>query len=349
MKLAGLFPGKNILCIAEIGINHNGDCDMAERMVRAAAQAGAHMVKFQTYVPELMYSPYTTSLLASGREGDADFSQIEFFRRFVLAKEDYVRLRDVARECGVEFFSSAFDEPSVDLLEEVGVRLYKIASSEVGNLRLLSRVARTAKPVIMSTGICTEDEIARALDLVRAEGCPDIALLHCVSNYPLDAAHANLRRISQLAERFGAPVGFSDHSSGTDLVGAAVALGARIFEKHFVHDPGYECPDRNVSVAPAEFAAMRQAADNALAALGDGRIAMGDSEKEVALSARRSLCAGRDIPAGKRLEAADVVPLRPGVGMPVHRCAGMLGRVSRRLIPKGHLIREEDFEEGICE
>jgi N,N'-diacetyllegionaminate synthase len=173
-----------------------------------------------------------------------------------------------------------------------------------------------------------------------------VALLHCVSLYPLESDKANLLRITRLAERFGCRIGFSDHSTGVRLAGIAAALGARIFEKHFMHVPGFACPDSGVSVTPDEFAVMKKAVEDVVVMMGSGAITTGEAEKGVAISARRSLCAARDIPAGKALERDDVVPLRPGVGMPAYRLDDLLGRTSLRPIRQGSILRMDYFTKG---
>ncbi|HSV96515.1 MAG TPA: N-acetylneuraminate synthase family protein [Spirochaetota bacterium] len=330
--------------IAEIGINHNGNRDEALSMIEAAAGAGADAVKLQTFVPEEMYSRYTNSMLRGEKNLVADTAQIDFFRRFVLGEDDYHELKRAAEAANLVFFSSAFDIQSVEMLERVGIPLYKLASSEVTNTPLLERVSATGKPVIMSTGISTGDEIGRAIDTLRRGGTSGIILLHCVALYPLPCDKANLSRISSLRERFGIPVGFSDHS--TDGRGCALAamLGARVFEKHFMPEEGYDCPDAAVSLSPAEFRRMRGDVETAMEMMGDGRIDYDFSEKEVANSARRSLFSRRPLRAGEALDRDAVAVKRPGVGMPVADLRRMLGRTSRRDIPEDFPLRLEDFE-----
>ncbi len=343
MNPLAMRPGRNAWYIAEIGLNHNGDLGTAERMVRAAAEAGADAVKFQTFDPDLMISLHTASLLSTGREGEPDGSLRDFFRQFVLTPDEYMFLKKLSDELGVVFFSSPFDGPSVDLLEELHVPCYKIASSEVTNHPLIEKIARTGKPVIMSTGICTEQEIARALDLLHASGAGETVLLHCVSLYPLPPEKANLNRIPALKERFHRAVGFSDHTSDSSTSVLAAALGARYFEKHFAL-ADVDCPDRNVSLLPEEFAAMIADVERSIVSCGSGRISFGADETDVARGARRSLFAKRTIPAGTVITADDMVALRPGVGIPVTEMDKYTGHKTKVPIPEGYLIREEYFE-----
>jgi N,N'-diacetyllegionaminate synthase len=343
-KLRDIFPGKETVFIAEIGINHNGDAGRALSMIDAASAAGADAVKFQTFVPEMLYSKQTTALLKNGQEGGEDTSQIDLFSRFVLGPDDYRMLKKRADELGLVFFSSAFDDPSIELLENVGVQLYKIASSEVTNVYLLERIASRHKPVILSTGICTESEIGAAIEMLVTAGAPDIALLHCVSMYPLDPDHANLSRIISLRSRFGVSVGFSDHSKSVRIAAAAAAAGARIFEHHFMLAGDNECPDASVSLDPSAYAVMKRSVLETVRVMGDGHIDYDLYEKDVAKSARKSLFSRKFIPAGKILDTGDIIARRPGVGIPASLYRQFVGKRSNQDIPEDRLLRMEQFE-----
>lgn len=336
-------PRRNAFYIAEIGMNHNGDPEMARAMIRAAAGAGADAVKFQTFVPEMMNSVHTSSLLETGREGKPDRSLIDFFSKFVFGRETYAELKNYADGQGVVFFSSPFDFPSVELLESIGVPLYKIASSEVTNHGLISMIARTGKPAIMSTGISKVEDVDSAVECFLKSGGKDLSILHCVSLYPAPPGALNLRRIVSLRERYGLAVGFSDHSRGLEAVSAAAILGARIFEKHFTVDRNHDCPDKDVSLAPDDFSGMIGAAERAISMLGGGDISYGEAEHPVARAARRSLFAKKFIPRGKTIEADDLIALRPGVGIGPDRIMTVTGRQTVRDIREGDLIRPEDF------
>ncbi len=336
--------GRRALYVAEIGLNHNGDPDMARTMIAAAADAGADAVKFQTIVPEKMNSPYTASLLATGNEGEPDRSVIDFFSRFVLPVHVYRELKNFAELRGIIFFSSPFDAPSVDLLESINVPLYKIASSEVTNHALITLIAETGKPAILSTGISTVEEIDSAVECFTSKSPADLALLHCVSLYPAPPEKLNLKRIVSLKERYRLTVGFSDHSRGSDAVVVAAALGAEIFEKHFTVDRNYDCPDKDVSLAPEEFSSMIDASERAAAMLGEGAITCGTAEEPVARAARRSLFAARPIPGGKVIEADDLEALRPGTGIPPSEILSVMGKKCLRDIDRGKMIRREFIE-----
>jgi N,N'-diacetyllegionaminate synthase len=337
---------RSALYIAEIGMNHNGDMDTALAMISAAARAGADAVKFQTFDPDLMNSVYTKDLLDAGVERRPDGAAADFFRKFVFSPDQYRALKSAAGEAGVVFFSSVFDMPSLSLLEGIAVPMYKLASSEVTNHPLIEAVAKTGKPAILSTGIATEEEIGMAVSLFRGAGGGEMVLMHCVSLYPTLPDQVNLARIPALARRFGLPVGFSDHTRDADATALAAATGARIFEKHFTIDRFHDCPDKDISCTPEEFAAMIARVESAVSMMGAGGISFGGAEAGTARAARRSLFARRFIPRGRTIGEDDLVALRPGVGIPVTAMKRVIGARSLADIPEGFLIREEHFESG---
>jgi N,N'-diacetyllegionaminate synthase len=340
--LDGVIQNKRrALYIAEIGLNHNGNVDLARAMISAAAGAGADFVKFQTFVPELLNSIYTDDLLVRGRELKKDTSRIDFFRKFVLSREEYRGLQSFARESNVHFFSSVFDIESLKLMEDIGASLYKIASSEVTNHPLVEAIAETGKPAILSTGISTEDEIGLAVNIFRKRTSAELILMHCVSLYPPQPEQVNLARITALAKRFGLPVGFSDHTSETAASQIAAAFGARIFEKHFTIDRLHDCPDKDISCTPEEFAGLIKSVETAVGMIGTGAISYGPDESGAARASRRSIYARRFIPAGKEIEEEDLVSLRPGVGFPVYRLMSVVGKRARVDIPENYLLRSD--------
>ncbi|HOT44309.1 MAG TPA: N-acetylneuraminate synthase family protein [Spirochaetota bacterium] len=332
---------RNAIYIAEIGLNHNGNPDVAMRMIQAAARAGADAVKFQTFVPELMSSVYTKDLMDSGVERQRDSGLVDFFKTFVFDGEQYRALQKAAAAEGLIFFTSVFDTESLEMMEGLDLPLYKLASSEVTNHPLIRAVAVTGKPLILSTGMSSEEEIDAAVDLYRKAGGTELVLLHCVSLYPTPADQVNLARIPALAKRFGLPVGFSDHTREATAPMLAAAVGARIFEKHFTIDRFHECPDKDISCTPEEFAGIIDSVERAVVMTGSGAVAFGREEAGTARGARRSLFARRLIPAGKAIDGDDLVALRPGVGIPPSDLALVVGKRSRVDIPADHLIRKE--------
>lgn len=330
--------------IAEIGLNHNGNMEDAISHVEAAAMAGADAVKFQTFVPELMVSRYADSLLKEGREGEPDFTSIEFFSKLVLTDDELQKIQQRAIDSGVVFFSAPFDVPSVELLEMLDVPLYKVASSEVTNHGLLGEIAGTGKPVLMSTGMSTIEDVSMAVDVLLGNGSRDIVLLHCVSKYPVPVEDNNLSRIKKLAETFKFPIGFSDHSRGSRAAMGAAFAGARVFEKHFKVRDGYNCPDEEVSVTPDEFSSFTGDVREMIAMMGDESGGNGLPDVQTARGARRSLYVSTTLNAGHVVKKGDIVCKRPGVGIPAYRIREYEGRKVKVTIPEDYLVREEYFE-----
>jgi len=343
MEKNRLLKIKEPFFIAEIGLNHNGDYAAAEEMIRKAAQCGADAVKFQTFVPELMNSPFTGDLLSGKENPKPDKSITDFFRKFVFSEEEYKKLKKLSIEAGLVFFSAPFDAPSVDMLEKIDIPIYKVASSEVTNIPLLKRIGLTKKPVLLSTGMACEEEINIAVSTLKSQGTGQIVILHCVSLYPIEAEEANLGRITALKKRFNTMVGLSDHSRGTDSAAIAAALGAGVFEKHFKLSHNHDCPDKDVSVTPEEFASMIKSVKSAVTMTGTGAIDSNGRESETAKGARRSLFAAEDIKAGSVITEKHLVPLRPGTGIPVSEFYSIAGKQAVVDIKKGSLIKYSDI------
>ena len=327
-----------IFLISEIGLNHNGDYNTAEKMILASAKSGADAVKFQTYNPEKMYSVYNKSLLDSGNEDLSDRSIIDFFAKFCFNQSDLEKLKKTAEDNGVIFFSAPFDGESVDTLEKIGVKMYKIASSEVTHSRLLEKISACGKPVIMSTGFSGETDIHNA---VRKFSPDMISLLHCVSLYPLKNCDAHLSRINALRDRFSLRTGFSDHSPDNSLALFAAYAGATIIEKHFTLSRTFDCPDGNVSITPEQMLELRKSLDEVDTIMGKRELLFGLEEEKVAKSARRSLFASRDIVCGEVISDLDIIEKRPGVGISADKLDSVIGKKALKNIPKDHMIRYE--------
>jgi N,N'-diacetyllegionaminate synthase len=307
--------GEPVFVIAEAGVNHNGDVALARRLVDAAAESGADAVKFQTFnvdalltreAPKAGYQVETTG------EGE---SQRDMLARLELGANRLSELRDRATKRGLVFFSAPFDEASADVLEALDVALFKVPSGEITNLPLLRHVAAKGRPLILSTGMASLDEVGEALAAIRAAGNPPVAVLHCLSAYPAPAGEVNLRAMDSLAARFGCPVGFSDHTLGIAVAVAAVARGAAIIEKHLTLDTSLPGPDHRASLDPAEFRAMVKAIRVVESALGDGVKRAMPSELDTRRVARKSLVAARALKAGERVRAGDLLSKRPGTGI----------------------------------
>ena len=318
--------GAPVFVVAEAGVNHNGDMALARGLVDAAVGAGADAVKFQTFRTDALVSA-SAAKAAYQREttGDAG-GQREMLARLELGVDQHAELSAHCAARGIVFFSALFDDPSADMLEALGVALLKVPSGELTNLPLLRRIAPKGRPLILSTGMSTLDEVAAAVAAIREAGDPPLALLHCLSAYPAPAAEMNLRAMDTLRERFGLPVGLSDHTLGIEIAVAAAARGAAIIEKHLTLDTGLPGPDHRASLDPGEFAAMVRAIRSVEAALGDGRKRPMPSEADTRRAARKSLVAARDLRAGERLTADAVAIKRPGTGISPAELEQALGR-----------------------
>ena len=339
-----VFNNKKIVFIAEIGLNHNGDITLAEEMIARAAEAGADAVKFQTFIPEKMNSPYTSSLMKNGEEKNPDYGIIDFFRKFTFTENQWKKLKRVSESNGTEFFSAPFDAESVELLEKLDVRLYKVASSELTNTPLIRKIGATKKPVLLSTGMAGENDIDLCLKNLKHSGNSETVLLHCVSLYPAAKEEANLKRIVSLRGKFGIPAGLSDHTSGYESAMIAAALGAAVIEKHFMIDKNHDCPDKDVSLTAEGFREMIEKVNDTIAMTGDGTIPYSGREADTARAARKSLFASKKISAGDILSGESVIALRPGVGISPNMIDEITGKKSKVDINEGSLLRWEYFE-----
>jgi N-acetylneuraminate synthase len=339
-----LGEGQPCFVIAEAGVNHNGDVALAQRLVDAAAEAGADAVKFQTFVADRLAAPAAAMAAYQRAATGAEGSQVEMLRRLELSADAHRELAAHCRDRGILFLSTPFDEDSADLLESLGVPAFKLPSGELTNLPLLAHVARKGRTMLVSTGMATLEEVRAAVRAIRAAGDPPLALLHCVSSYPADPADANLRAMRTLAEAFGVPIGYSDHTPGIEVALAAVALGACVLEKHLTLDRALPGPDHRASLEPAAWRELVVGIRRVEAARGDGRKVPPPRVAPVAAAARRSLVAADDIPAGTRLTEDLVTLRRPGTGLPHTMRAALLGRTAVRDIPEGTVLTLELFE-----
>lgn len=335
--------GAPCFVIAEAGVNHNGDLARARRLVDLAAEAGADAVKFQTFVPEALATAWAPKAEYQLRGTPTAESQLDMLRRLALDDVAHRALASHAAARGILFLSTPFDEASARFLDTLGVPIFKVPSGELTNLPLLSVVGGFRKPVIVSTGMATLPEIDEALATLTDAGTPSIALLHCVSNYPADAADVNLRAMDTLRDAYHLPVGYSDHTLGLEVAFAAVARGAAVVEKHFTLDRGDDGPDHAASATPEELASLVAGIRRIERAMGDGRKIPAAAERQTADVARRSLVAACDIPPGSRITADLVTTRRPGTGLPPSRIGSVLGREARVAIAKGTLLTLEQL------
>ena len=330
--------------LAEAGVNHNGDIDLARKLVDAAAAAGADAVKFQTFRAEQIASNTAPKADYQLKTTNAEESQLEMLKRLELPDEAYRDLMDYCEQKDTAFLSTPFDESSADMLDEMGIGAFKLPSGEITNLPFLRHVAAKGKPMILSTGMSDLGEVEAAVKAIEDTGNRDLILLHCVSNYPAAPDDVNLRAMHTLAAAFGTPVGYSDHTEGIEIALAAVAMGACFIEKHFTLDRNLPGPDHQASLEPNELTRMVRGIRTIESAMGDGRKQPAASEAATASVARRSLVAARDIAAGTVLRDDMVKAMRPGTGLPPAMRACVIDRTLRRDVSKGELLQLEMLE-----
>jgi len=337
-------PGHPCFLIAEAGVNHNGSLELALGLVDAAASSGADAVKFQTFHAERVVSPQAPQAAYQRANTGVEESQLAMIRRLQLEDDAWVLVARRCKQRGIVFLSSPFDAESTDLLDALGVPAFKVGSGELTHHTLLAHMSSKRKPILLSTGMASLEEVSAALDVVVANGAPPVALLHCVSNYPTDPVDCNLAAMDTMRKAFAVPVGWSDHTLGIHVALAAVARGASLVEKHFTLDRSLSGPDHRASLEPAELKALVTGARDVEAAIGDGHKARVASEGDTARVARRSLHSARAIAAGEVIRVEDLVALRPGTGIPPARLAEITGRSAARDIPPGTMLTESDLE-----
>ncbi|WP_319467460.1 N-acetylneuraminate synthase [uncultured Pseudodesulfovibrio sp.] len=340
---------EKIFIIAEAGVNHNGDEDMAFRLVDAAAEAGADAVKFQTFKAELLVTGDAGKAEYQKSSTAGDDSQINMLRGLELDGDMHHRLADYCKEKGILFLSTAFDLPSVDLLDSMGLDIFKIPSGEITNLLFLRKIGGLGKRVIMSTGMSMPDEIAAALEVLVKAGTPleRISVLHCNTEYPTPFEDVNLRAMNSIGRQFpGIRIGYSDHTLGIEVPIAAAALGASIIEKHFTLDKTLPGPDHKASLDPVELKAMVRAVRNIESALGSDVKQTSPSEMKNKAVARKSIVAAGPIRKGEVFTEENLTAKRPGTGISPMRWDDMLGRVAGRDYLADELIDSSELDAG---
>lgn len=330
--------GQPCFVIAEAGVNHNGDMSMARQLIDIAVKAGADAVKFQTFKAERLATTKSPKAEYQKQTTSSAESQFEMLKRLELTREMHLELKSHCESSGIQFLSTPFEEGSVDVLVEMGLKLLKIPSGEITNLPFLAHVASKGIPLILSTGMASLGEVEQAVELLRSGGAPGIVLLHCVSNYPANPADCNLRAMETMRTAFSLPVGFSDHTPGNESAFAAVAMGACVVEKHFTIDRSLPGPDHKASMEPGELRTLIDGIRTVESALGDGRKTRVASEQNTADVIRKSIIAAREIPADAQITPDLLKISRPGTGLPPAMLKYVVGRTSRRLIPADALL-----------
>ena len=321
---------RKILIIAEAGINHNGSLDMARQIIEAAAEAGADIVKFQTYTADAIVTQGTDKAkYQKGTTGDSE-SQYEMLKKLELNLDSHVKLMTYCDEKGVEFLSSPFDHNSIDMLAELKLKRFKVPSGEITNLPYLRHIGKYGKPTILSTGMSTLKEIEAALKVLETAGTPrdKITVLHCNTEYPTPMKDVNLNAMLTIRDTFSIQVGYSDHTLGVEVPIAAVAIGAAVIEKHFTLDRNLPGPDHCSSLEPDELKAMVHAIRNIEKAFGDGIKRPSISEEKNKPCVRKSIVAKRDIKKGEILTEENLAVKRPGIGISPMRWDEVVGSIA---------------------
>lgn len=327
-----------ILIIAEAGVNHNGEISLAKELAMKAKEAGADIIKFQTFIPENIVTRSAEKAGYQKETTGGQESQLNMLRKLALSKEEFINLKTYCEEIGIRFLSTAFDMESIEFLHELGCDLWKIPSGEITNLPYLRRIASFGQPVIMSTGMATMEEIADALRILQQNGTNEITLLHCTTAYPAPYDQINLKAMLTLTEQFKVPVGYSDHSQGISVPCAAVALGAQVLEKHFTLDRRMEGPDHKASLEPDELKQMVDSIRIIEHSLGDGNKKPTALELENRKAARKSIVARKAIHKGELLTEENLTVKRPGTGISPMCWDSILGKPANKDYKEDELI-----------
>ena len=330
---------KHVLIIAEAGVNHNGSIEMAKQLIDAAAIAGVDYVKFQTFKAEKLVTKEAKQAEYQQRNA-ADDSQYAMLKKLELSQAQHEELVSYCKQKGVRFLSIAFDLESIEYLHSLHLGVWKIPSGEITNYPYLKKIAQYGEPVIMSTGMCSMDDVEQAIHVLLKNGLTkeQITLLHCNTEYPTPMQDVNLRAMLQMKEKFGVRVGYSDHTKGIEVPIAAVALGAEVIEKHFTLDRNLSGPDHKASLEPNELKTMVDAIRNIEQALGDGQKHVSESERKNVGIVRKSIVAACEIKQGELLTEDNLTTKRPGIGISPMRWDEVIGTKAIRDFAEDEMI-----------
>jgi len=326
------------LIIAEAGVNHNGNVELAKKMISEAKRCGVDIVKFQTAKIEMLVSKNAEKAIYQKRTTGNKENQYDMIKKLLLSFEQFEILNSYCKDNDVIFLSTPFDLASIDFLNQLEMPFWKTPSGEITNLPYLIKIANTNKPIILSTGMSTLAEIKTAMTVLKDNGCGEITLLHCTTEYPAPYLDVNLKAMNTLKEIFDVPVGYSDHTKGIEIPVAAVAMGATVIEKHFTLDRTMEGPDHKASLEPDELANMVNAIRNVESALGNGEKKPAESEKKNIAIARKSIIASCNIKTGEVFSENNITTKRPGNGISPMRWFEVLGLKAVRDFQEDELI-----------
>ena len=330
--------------IAEAGVNHNGDIKLAYELIDAAAQAGCDCVKFQTFRAEKLVTETAPQAEYQIQNIGKKSSQYEMLKKLEFTFEQFAQLKAYCEKKGIDFLSTPFDEESADMLYELGVKCFKFSSGDITNKPFLQYVAQKNLPMILSTGMCTLDEVKEAVSWVEESGNKQITLLHCTSNYPTPYQDVNMAAMQTLKDTFEYPVGYSDHTQGIVIPVMAAAMGAVVIEKHFTLDRNMEGPDHKASLEPSELAVMVKEIRIVESAMGTGEKKPCESELGTRDVARKSLVYATDVAAGEVITSKMLTVKRPGTGIAPKYFGEMIGKKPVRDVKKDELADWKDLE-----
>ena len=338
--------------IAEAGVNHNGSIDTAKRLIDVAVGAGADAVKFQTFRADKVTTTTATKAKYQIENTGTDETQFEMLKRLELSIGAHKELFSYCNKKNIIFMSTPFDEGSADMLDNLGMTIFKIPSGEITNKPLIQYVAGKKKPIILSTGMSYLGEVEKAINWInevwdKLSKKSQLTLLHCTSNYPSKVSDCNLLAMKTMEKSFGLPVGYSDHTLGIEIPIAAVALGARVIEKHFTLDRNMEGPDHKASLEPDELKTMVKAIRNVEKAIGNGIKKPSKNEEEIKNIARRSLVASRHIKAGETVSLNEISIKRHGIGIAPELIEQIINKVAKIDIKKDSLLEWDYFNKSV--
>lgn len=327
-----------VFVIAEAGVNHNGDINIAKKLVDVAVEAKVDAVKFQTFRAESLVCKNAQKAEYQMETTDKKETQFDMLKKLELTLDMHKELIEYCKQKKVTFLSTPFDLESIDLLEQLGMEVYKIPSGEITNYPYLRKIGHTGKKVIMSTGMSSIEEVRQAVKVLRENGSKEVVVLHCNTEYPTPMSDVNLKAMLTLKEELGLEVGYSDHTKGIEVPIAATALGATVIEKHFTLDKNMVGPDHKASLEPEELKQMVQAIRNIEKALGDGKKEPSQSEKKNIQVVRKSIVAKCDISAGETFSENNITTKRPGTGINPMNWEKVIGKKAKKNFKVDELI-----------
>ena len=334
---------KKVTIVAEIGVNHNGDIKLAKRMIKEAKKCGADVVKFQTFFADLFIKINTGKVKYQKKNTAKKENHYQMIKKLELKRKEFFKLKNYCDRLNIEFLSTPYDIESVDLLEQLKVKRYKVASADLVDMLLHKRILQTKKPVILSTGMATIEEIRKTVEFYKKNNMKKITLLHCVSNYPCSYKSINLNIIPKLKKLFNLPIGFSDHSEGNIAAILSVSLGGIMIEKHFTLDKNLPGPDHKASSTPREFSTLVKTIRAAETMLGNDQKRCRLEEREMRRIGRKSITLKRSMKRGEIINEKDIIMKRPGTGLNGQKIYMIIKKKLKKNFKKDHQIRKQDI------